>query len=66
MLYRPFFTVQGGLCPGGRDLCPGGGISVQDVGSLSRGVSVWETPHGQRPPPPCDRMTDTSKNITLP
>ena len=39
-------SVQGGLCPGG--LCPGGvsvwGVSVQGV-SLSRGVSVRETPH---------------------
>ena len=49
-------SVQGGLCPGGSlsrggsvqgGLCPGGalsrGVSVQGV-SLSRGVSVRETP----------------------
>ena len=33
-----------GLCPGG--LCQGSGISIQG-GSLSRGVSVRETPPGR-------------------
>ena len=53
-------SVQGGLCPE---------VSVQ--GGLCTGVSVQvglcqgDLPR-QRPPPPVDRMTDVSKNITFP
>ena len=76
-----FLSRGRGLCPGGgvsvrgRGLCPGGGVSVQGEGSLSGGgVSVQGGlclcqvgPSGQRPPPsPVDRMTDTSKDISLP
>ena len=35
---------EGGICPRG-GLCPGRGVYLQAGGSLSRGVSVRETPH---------------------
>ena len=52
------YITRGGLCPG-EGLCPVGSVSgglcpdgqVSVGGSLSRVVSVRETPTGQRPPP---------------
>ena len=50
-LSRGVFSVHWGLCPGGIDLCPVGSLSRVSVQgeSLSKGVSVRETPLDKGP-----------------
>ena len=54
-------SLEGGLCPGG-SLCQGD-TPRRNMGPGSQTGSDIII---QRPPPPVNRMTDTSKNITLP
>ena len=60
-------SVWWSLCPGLEGPYLGGG-GFLSRGSLSGGwrVSVWGSLSRGKPLPPVDRMTDASKNITLP